>query len=678
VLRIGRALDNEITITDLTVSRHHAELARAAGGGWVLRDCGSATGVFVDGRRIDRAPVTEREVIGIGGRSFRLRNGTLVEWAPPEPITLRATGLSVRARRGAVLLDDVGFALPDGCLLAIVGPSGAGKSTLLSLLAGLRPIQHGHVRYRGRDLRIAHEELRQQIGFVPQDDILHPQLSVRGALRFGAELRFGADVSAAERNGRVEEVLAELGLEARARQRIGRLSGGQRKRVSIALELLTRPSLLFLDEPTSGLDPGMERQVMELMRELANGGRTVVVVTHSVQSLDLCDRVLFLARGGRTAYFGPPGPVREYFGAPDLISVFAALEQRADVDWQARFRAHPLSERYLPGPARADEAAEASNPPVPSPSRQSRRRQASTLTRRYLAVTVSDPQNLALLVLQAPILAAILLLAIAPGGFDPAEPGAGGIAIQAVLFLVISASYLGATNSIREIVKERRIYERERAVGLSIAAYLTSKVVVLAAVTVLQAAVLVLLGGARQGGSGHGAILPSLPAELVVDVAVGGLAAMGLGLCVSAAVSRADQALTLLPLLLVPQLVLSFPQFKIDERPVLRELSYVASAQWAYASVGSTVHLNRLLYDQARAADQRAPAVADPDRAPAAVRDTVRQVTGVRPQDRWRQAFPAWAADIGALLGLLGVELLGTALMLRSRDPGGMRPRRGS
>src|SRR6185369_10929831 len=160
-------------------------------------------------------------------------------------------------------------------------------STLLGALTGQRPADAGEVRYDGRDLYASYDELRQRIGLVPQDDILHPQLTVRRALRFAAELRFPADTSAAERHARVEEVLDELGLIDQATQRISTLSGGQRKRTSVALELLTRPSLLFLDEPTSGLDPGMDKSVMRTLRGLADDGRTVVVVTHNVANLDV-------------------------------------------------------------------------------------------------------------------------------------------------------------------------------------------------------------------------------------------------------------------------------------------------------------------------------------------------------------------------------------------------------
>lgn len=217
-------------------------------------------------------------------------------------------GLTVVVDRGRkTLLDQVSFPVGAKCLLAVVGPSGAGKSTLLGALTGLRPADRGTVLYDGRDLYRDYAELRSRIGLVPQDDILHSQLTVRRALTYAAELRFPQDTAKAERQARVDEVIGELGLEQRADLPIHSLSGGQRKRVSVALELLTKPSLLFLDEPTSGLDPGMDRSVMNMLRDLADDGRTVIVVTHSVLNLEGCDRLLVLAPGGRIAYFGAPG-----------------------------------------------------------------------------------------------------------------------------------------------------------------------------------------------------------------------------------------------------------------------------------------------------------------------------------------------------------------------------------
>lgn len=214
-----------------------------------------------------------------------------------------------------------------------MGPSGAGKSTLLNALTGQRPADRGAVLYDGRDLYRDYAELRQRIGLVPQDDILHAQLTVRRALAYAAELRFPQDTAKAERQARVDEVIRELGLEQRAGLPIHSLSGGQRKRVSVALELLTKPSLLFLDEPTSGLDPGMDRSVMHMLRGLADDGRTVIVVTHSVLSLDVCDRLLVLAPGGKVAYFGPPEDALAYFGYEQWPEAFEAFERDQDRDW---------------------------------------------------------------------------------------------------------------------------------------------------------------------------------------------------------------------------------------------------------------------------------------------------------------------------------------------------------
>src|SRR5882672_5462870 len=201
--------------------------------------------------------------------------------------------------RGAekTLLDDVSFGVRDKSLVAVIGPSGCGKSTLLRALTGYRPADEGEVLYDGCDLYRQFAELRHRIGLVPQDDILHPQLSVRSALKYAATLRFPDGTTPAEREHRVEEVLAGLHLTQCGDNKISTLSGGQRKRVSVALELLTKPSLIFLDEPTSGLDPGMDREVMKMLRDLADEGRTVLVVTHSVAELAVCDRLLVMAPG---------------------------------------------------------------------------------------------------------------------------------------------------------------------------------------------------------------------------------------------------------------------------------------------------------------------------------------------------------------------------------------------
>jgi ABC transport system ATP-binding/permease protein len=660
-VRIGRSGDNDIVLGDLSVSRHHAELHLDLQRGYRLIDLGTTNGTFLNGRRIQQADAREGDMIGIGRDTFRLLAGQLEQYQDVGAIAFSASGLTVRAAKTHnLLLDEISFVLPESSLLAAVGPSGAGKTTLLGALTGLRPAQQGHVLYDGRDMYSSYDELRQRIGYVPQEDILHSQLTVRTALNYSAELRFGPDVSKAEREHRVAEVMLELGLSDRADLQIDKLSGGQRKRVSIAVELITRPSLLFLDEPTSGLDPGMEKHLMTLLRELADGGRTVIVVTHSVASLHLCDRLLFLAPGGRSAFFGPPDRALGFFDKQEYADVFTDLEEKRGQDWKGMYRASTLFKMYIgdlaaPRPSGAD----ADNVPINAPAtRGGLFRQFSILTRRYISVTVSDRTNSTLLAIQAPILALIVLLAVAPNGFDLHQPNAQRAAVQCTLFLVISATYLGAGNAIREIVKELPIFLRERSIGQSITAYLSSKVLVLSAITLLQAVVLVLIGTLRQGGSAGGTLLPSLRVELIVDIALAGLVAMSLGLLISALVSRADKALTLLPLLLVPQLVLSFPQLEVETKPVLNQLSYVASAQWGYAAMASTIDLNRLAYNDARAVN---PSIqGDPENA-----------SGSRV--RWRHQPVEWALDVGALAVLFVAALGGAAVGLRRRDP---KPRR--
>ena len=211
----------------------------------------------------------------------------------------------------------------------------------------MRPADTGTVLYDNRDLYEDYAELRHRIGLVPQENILHTQLTARRALQYSAELRFPADSTAAERNARVTEVMEELGLSKHAETRADRLSGGQLKRMNVAQELLTRPSLLFLDEPTSGLDPGLDKSVMLQLRDLAHDGRTIIVVTHSVLNLMVCDRLLILAPGGRMAFYGPPGEALGYFGLPDWADLFQAFDLYPDRDWAGEFAASLVHARYV-------------------------------------------------------------------------------------------------------------------------------------------------------------------------------------------------------------------------------------------------------------------------------------------------------------------------------------------
>jgi ABC-type multidrug transport system ATPase subunit len=677
VVRIGRDPGSDIVLSDLRVSRRHAELRRLPDGSIELADAGSRAGTFLNGQRVDRARLSELDRVSIGAHLLRFREGKLEEYVDTGEAWFEGIGLAVRTPEGKVLLDDVTFSLEPRSLLAIVGPSGAGKSTLMNALTGFRPAETGFVLYGGRDLYEHYEELRTRIGYVPQEDILHPQLSVRRALTYAAHLRFPADVDRSTRTRRVEEVMAELGLSERADLPIEKLSGGQRKRTSIALELLTRPALLFLDEPTSGLDPGNEAHVMDLLRQLADGGRIVIVVTHSVQSLHVCDRVLFMAPGGKVAYFGPAQQAERFFAShragQAYTEVFRALEEDRERDWQAQFRSDPAHETYVRRSVAFSEVrrggqAERALPPAP-PQRWGS--QFWVLVRRYLSVLWSDRRTLLLLGLQAPVFGLLYILML---GKNVMNTRHGIMASLLVWLLVMAVTWMGTSNAIREIVKEFPIYRRERSVGLSISAYVASKILVLGAITAIQAVVLVLIITTKQKlppvdtvgvfqelgrpPPTTGSVLGSATGEFALDIVLAGLAAMALGLVVSAILRSAERALVVLPLIFVIQLVVSIPL--LPQGPALKAAGYVSSARWGTAATASTVSLNELRAPYIAGLTFGAVAVLGPDAAKEATRDAFRQ--------EWDHTTRAWTLDTVAVVVLILVPLLAAAIVLRLRD----------
>ncbi|MFE5880363.1 FHA domain-containing protein [Streptomyces hydrogenans] len=596
-VRIGRAPDNDVVVADLVVSRHHAELLARPDGTYWIHDLGSHNGTFLNGRPVvESVRVTAADIVGIGRSAFCLAGGQLVEFTDTGEISLDVQELAVTVDHGRkTLLDEVSFPVGEKTLLAVVGPSGAGKSTLLGALTGQRPADRGTVLYDGRDLYRDYAELRQRIGLVPQDDILHLQLTVRRALAYAAELRFPGDTAPAERHARVEEVIGELGLAERADQPIHSLSGGQRKRVSVALELLTKPSLLFLDEPTSGLDPGMDRSVMHMLRGLADDGRTVVVVTHSVLSLDVCDRLLVLAPGGRVAYYGPPGDTLSFFGFDQWPEAFEAFETERERDWAGQYRGSRFHRRYIedatvrpyapvPGGAGASEAP--SGAPAPPPKAQSWGGQLRTLVRRYTAALAADRTFLAIMV-ALPFVMGAMARALSEGSLNPEST------LNVLLILCVGGVLTGAANAVRELVKERSIYRRERAVGLSRSAYLASKVVVLGTVTVVQAVVLTLValvGVPLNVPDGKGVLMPAL-VEITLAVALLAFTAMMLGLLVSALVRKEEVTMPLLVLLAIVQVVFCGALLNVRGTPVLEQLAWLVPSRWAFAAMGATIDI---------------------------------------------------------------------------------------
>ena len=591
VLRIGRGTDNDVVVSDLGVSRYHAELRRGRAG-FEIVDLGSHNGTFVNGQRISAAPVTELDIIGIGPATFRLVGEELQQFIDTGDVSLAARDLTVRLPSGKVLLDHVSFPLGERCLLGVIGPSGAGKSTLLGALTGMRPATDGSVLYDQRDLYTHYAELRHRIGLVPQENILHTQLSARRALGYAAELRFPRDTSKAERQRRITEVLGELSLTAHADTRTDSLSGGQQKRVNVALELLTKPSLLFLDEPTSGLDPGLDKSVMEMMADLAHDGRTVVVVTHSVANLNLCDRLLVLVPGGRVAYFGPPAEGLKHFGKPGWAEVFQAFDAEPGRDWAGEYRNSAYHHRYVAAemngqdPAATRPAAAATAPPAT----RNRFAQLSTLCRRYMAVIASDRVFLAFLAAMPIVLGAVIRVIPAPLGLAGTNnQGAESL----LLILVICACFAGAANAARELVKERPIYSRERAAGLSSGAYLVSKLVILGLISAVQAMVMVAVGLIGRPLPASGAFLKHLPlVELLVAMGVLAIVSMTVGLLISASVDTSEKTMPLLIVAVIFQVVMTGGVFPLHGKAGLEQVSWLAPSRWGFAATASTSNLN--------------------------------------------------------------------------------------
>ncbi len=597
-LRIGRADDNDFVVADLSVSRHHAEV-RNVGGRHEIVDLGSHNGTFLNGSQIaGRAPVTEQDIIGIGQATFRLVGDELREFLDEGDVSLVVQDLTVRVGE-QVLLDRLSFPIGERSVVAVIGPSGAGKTTLLHALTGLRPATEGMVLYDNRDLYSHYAELRHRIGLVPQEDVIYQKLTPRQFLGYAAELRFPGDTSPEERDKRVQEVIDELRLMQTAKEQpvapadrqAASLSGGQKKRVSIGLELLTKPSVLFLDEPTSSLDPELKEDVVDGMRDLAKDGRTVIMVTHDLEYLDKCDRVLVLMPGGRMAFYGPSDDGLRYFGKPRWVEVYRAFRTEPERDWAGEFRRSSCYQKYvatgLTGQAPQSVRAAAAPPTAP----RSRLAQLTILCRRYAALIAAD-RSFLIWLLALPIVLGILIRASAGGRGLGGHVNAG--AETTLLLLVIIAAFTGGFSSVQELVKERDMFRRERTAGLSAGAYLLSKVVVLGVITAFQAALLVIVGVAGERMPSRGAVLTSLPLiELMVDVAVLAVASMVLGLVVSACVSSQNQTLTVLIVLSMVQVMLCGALIPLSVG--LKLIASVAPARWGFASAASTINLNAIL-----------------------------------------------------------------------------------
>ncbi|HEY3993123.1 MAG TPA: FHA domain-containing protein, partial [Ktedonobacteraceae bacterium] len=669
-LTIGRAPGNTVVLNHPQVSAQHA-MVEKVDGGYRIVDTNSTNHVFVNGQRATTQLLRTGDEIRVGPYRLIYTGTELKQFDESSNIRIDALHLKKTGNNNVILLNDISLVIPPRTFVALVGGSGAGKSTLMDALNGLRPAQEGSVFYNGEDYYRNLAAFNTQLGYVPQDDIVHRDLTVEHALYYAARLRLPSDFTREQIRWRIDEVLEDVEMTDRRSLLVSKLSGGQRKRVSIALELLANPSIFFLDEPTSGLDPGLDRKMMSLLRRLADKGHTIVLVTHATNNINSCDYVCFLAQNGRLAYFGPPNQAKIYFEKTDFAEIYSSLEPSKDdpgiaLEAETRFRASPEYQQYVAAPLREgqmEQARRQSTSTAHATVEQHRRTlrrglgwsQFILLSQRYVELLKNDVGNLMILLLQAPLIALVLVLMVrseigmnifnanqlvqcrtqlvvsagqpltlpqaqqgqkttdcqnalnflqsnpqgqsyvkSQGGLEQALqnfllPGQDSNA-QTLLFVMAFATVLfGCINGSREIVKESAIYRRERAVNLGIMPYMFSKIFVLGLLCLVQSLVLVLIVEIGEPLK-QGIILPPFW-EVYITLCLSSLTGLMIGLAISSVASSNDRAISLVPIVLIPQVIFSGTLIPL-QHAYIQVIAFLFPTRWAMAALGSSIGLH--------------------------------------------------------------------------------------
>ncbi len=671
---IGRDPSCDRVLPHPEISRRHARLVRTAAG-LTLEDLGSTNGTFVNGTRITRPTLLHaNDLIALGSTTYRIgADGSLLEQAWRHNVTVEARGVCVDIP-GARLLENVSLTVFPSELVAVMGPSGAGKTTLLSALNGYAAPSQGQVLFNGQDLYANYDLFRLQLGYVPQDDIMHRDLTVQDALYFTARLRLPSDTSDEEIHERIAQVLEQLGLRGIEHTRIGTperrgISGGERKRVNVAMELLTDPSVLFLDEPTSGLSSEDALAVMRVLRALADTGKTVIVTVHqpSREVFELFNQVVVVGRdaeggSGQVAYYGPAFPDAITFFNPTVGSdissrhslspdlVLRGMATAPTSEWARRYERSEIKRRYVD-----ERVGSLPGTPVARAPAKPRRRfgfsQWWTLVRRAAAVKAGDRDNFLMLLLQAPAIALVTVMVFGPHAREAmthatwltvAAPTGG-----ALFMLVVAAVWLGCSNAAREVVAEWAIYRRERMVNLTVPSYLLSKLTVLGGLSVMQC--LVLVGGVFLGCGCRAPVLPAL--GICVLLALVGL---GVGLLLSAFSRSSEVAISMVPTLLLPMIMFGGALVPLaDMSQAARAVAQAMPTRWAFEGLVLLESGERPLWE--------VPSLPGTPPAAATWKDFA---------DRYfaRHVRTDLTTDAAVLAGMFGLLVLAIGVTLRARD----------
>ncbi|MDJ0774301.1 MAG: ATP-binding cassette domain-containing protein [Mastigocoleus sp. MO_167.B18] len=615
-VQIGRALRTDdyssMELDAPTVSRLHATIYPDAKGGHVLQDL-STNGTFVDGQRISKR--------------FQLRNGNRINIGPftlaysPDSLELLDSGSQIRLdvdrltrkvkiKGGAekAILNDISLVIEPGQLVALVGGSGAGKSTLMKSLLGIERVSSGTVYLNGDNLRQNWALYRSQIGYVPQDDIVHPDLRVEEVIAYACKLRLPPDTDVRQI---VETTLEQIKLTHVRTNFIRNLSGGQRKRVSIGVELLADPKLFFLDEPTSGLDPGLDKEMMRLLRELADQGRTVVLVTHATANIEVCDRITFMGRGGKLCYFGPPKEALSFFDMPSedlkyFSDIYIKLDQggapahvvQTVNNWSQRYHQSPQYQKYVTRQLKPGEESKFKTD-VRIHTGISPLKQLWLLSKRYLQLVLRDRSSIIFSLVSGPIaiaLTAWILKDETPlNKLNPAEITQGPLALKLLFIFSCIGIWVGLSSSVREIVKEAAIYARERLINLGLFSYLGSKVLIRSGLVILQT--LLVTATVLIGFKGPEYNLIPWALGLGVTTFLTLFASVSLSLMISAAVKNENEANSILPLIMIPQIILSGVLFEL--KGISAKLGWLTISRWSMGAYGSLIDVNDMIPSKA-------------------------------------------------------------------------------
>ena len=589
-ITIGRDESCNIVLDHISISRVHAYVEER-GGSFYIVDNGSTNGVLLNGKKLSgRKELKEKDIILITNSKLVYTAGSIVYCMAKSGISVETKDvLKQVGKKKLTICNNVNLTINPGELVAIIGGSGAGKTSIMNCISGYSTPTSGQVLVNDVDLYENYDTLKYIIGYVPQKDIVYDNLTVHDMLRYSARLRLPKDVTSDEIDQIVQKVIDTVELSHRSDALVRSLSGGQRKRASIAVELLTDPNLFFLDEPTSGLDPGTERNLIRTLKGMTSSGKTVILVTHSTLGMQEYDKIIFMGTGGKLCFAGSYDEALRFFETDDIVNVYEMISSEPDV-WKNKY------EQMLSQQQRSSSAPKKTE--IKNSNKKGYFRQFGILSTRYTHLLLNDRQRMLLLLLQAPLLGFLVYL-VANDKFARIYEST----ISILFVYSCCAFWIGIMSALQEICKERVILKREYMTGLNMGSYILSKMVVLSVMCILQSFILTLtialLVNVDKGGGEFWrpffevtGVISSPFLEFFITTALTSISAAAMGILVSALFTNADRVMTIAPILLMPQILFSGMLFTLDG--ISKKISYFINCRWAMESYGSIIDLGKL------------------------------------------------------------------------------------